>query len=157
VKTSPVCPPSSLQARDHALLSNHQHLSKFTVYESVLMALLSQRRVTLKFFSNAKKFFREEVWRILEDIGLADQANALGDSISHGIRSDWNWPSPWEPSLSCCCWMSLPAHVSEETEMTMSLIKKLSTERGLTILFTEHDMAVVFGIAKRISVLTRGP
>jgi branched-chain amino acid transport system ATP-binding protein len=44
----------------------------------------------------------------------------------------------------------------EETEITMSLIKKLSTERGLTILFTEHDMAVVFGIAKRISVLHQG-
>jgi branched-chain amino acid transport system ATP-binding protein len=29
-------------------------------------------------------------------------------------------------------------------------------ERGLTILFTEHDMNVVFGIAKRISVLHQG-
>ena len=44
----------------------------------------------------------------------------------------------------------------EETEITMGLIKKLSEERGLTILFTEHDMSVVFGIAKRISVLHQG-
>jgi branched-chain amino acid transport system ATP-binding protein len=44
----------------------------------------------------------------------------------------------------------------EETDIAMSLIKKFSEERGLTILFTEHDMSVVFGIAKRISVLHQG-
>jgi branched-chain amino acid transport system ATP-binding protein len=130
---------------------------KFTVYESVLMALLSHRGVTLKFFANAKKFFREEVWRILEDIGLADQANALGESISHGDkkRLELAVTVGTEPELLLLdeptCGMS-----PEETEITMSLIKKLSTERGLTILFTEHDMGVVFGIAKRISVLHQG-
>jgi branched-chain amino acid transport system ATP-binding protein len=44
----------------------------------------------------------------------------------------------------------------DETETTMIFIKKLAEERGLTILFTEHDMSVVFGIAKRISVLHQG-
>src|SRR5512137_2110859 len=53
---------------------------KLTVYESLLMGLLSHRKVTLNFFSSAKKFFKEEVWRTLEDVGLADQANTLGDS-----------------------------------------------------------------------------
>ncbi len=56
---------------------------KFTVYESVLMALLSHRKVTLKFFSSANKFFKEKVWNILEDVELANQANTLGDSIKH--------------------------------------------------------------------------
>jgi branched-chain amino acid transport system ATP-binding protein len=130
---------------------------KFTVYESVLMGLLSHRGVTLKFFSNAKKFFQEEVWSILEDIGLADQANALGESISHGDkkRLELAVTVGTEPELLLLdeptCGMS-----PEETEITMSLIKKLSTERGLTILFTEHDMGVVFGVAKRISVLHQG-
>jgi branched-chain amino acid transport system ATP-binding protein len=44
----------------------------------------------------------------------------------------------------------------EETESTMIFIRKLVEEKGLTILFTEHDMSVVFGIAKRISVLHQG-
>jgi branched-chain amino acid transport system ATP-binding protein len=60
-----------------------------------------------------------------------------------------------EPVLLCLdeptCGMS-----PEETDIAMSLIKKFSEERGLTILFTEHDMSVVFGIAKRISVLHQG-
>ena len=130
---------------------------KLTVYESVLMGLLSHRKVTLNFFSSAKKFFKEDVWRTLEDVGLADQANTLGDSISHGDkkRLELAITLGTEPVLLCLdeptCGMS-----PEETDIAMSLIKKFSEERGLTILFTEHDMSVVFGIAKRISVLHQG-
>jgi len=130
---------------------------KLNVYESVLMALLSHRRVTLNPFSSASKFFKEAVWRILEDVGLSDQAQILGDSISHGDkkRLELAITIGTEPELLLLdeptCGMS-----PEETESTMILIKKLAEERGLTILFTEHDMSVVFGIAKRISVLHQG-
>ncbi len=130
---------------------------KLTVYESVLMALLSHRKVTLNFFSPAKHFFKEEIWRILEDVGLADQAGLAGDSISHGDkkRLELAITLGTEPDLLLLdeptCGMS-----PEETEITMNLINKLSVERGITILFTEHDMGVVFGIAKRISVLHQG-
>jgi len=130
---------------------------KLTVYESVLMGLLSHRRVTLNFFTSAKKYFNEEVWRILEDVGLADQASRLGDSISHGDkkRLELGITLGTEPELLLLdeptCGMS-----PDETETTMIFIKKLVEERGLTILFTEHDMSVVFVIAKRISVLHQG-
>jgi branched-chain amino acid transport system ATP-binding protein len=130
---------------------------KLSVYESVLMGLMSHRRITLDFFSSAKKHFKEEVWRILEDVGLADQANRLGDSISHGDkkRLELGITLGTEPEILLLdeptCGMS-----PDETESTMIFIKKLVEERGLTILFTEHDMSVVFGIANRISVLHQG-
>jgi len=130
---------------------------KLSVYESVLMGLLSHRRATLNFYSSAEKFFREEVWRILEDVGLADQANRQGDSISHGDkkRLELAITLGTEPELLLLdeptCGMS-----PDETETTMIFIKKLVEQKGLTILFTEHDMSVVFGIAKRISVLHQG-
>jgi branched-chain amino acid transport system ATP-binding protein len=130
---------------------------KLNVYESVLTALLSQKGITTKFFSNAQKFFKEEVWRILDDVGLADQALVLGDSISHGDkkRLELAITLGTGPELLLLdeptCGMS-----PEETDGTMMLINKLSAERGITILFTEHDMGVVFGMAKRISVLHQG-
>jgi branched-chain amino acid transport system ATP-binding protein len=130
---------------------------KLTVFESVLMALLAHRKTTLNFFSSAKKFFNQDVWRILEDVGLEDQADLLGDSISHGDkkRLELAITLGTEPEVLLLdeptCGMS-----PEETESTMGLINKLSRERGITILFTEHDMSVVFGIAKRISVLHQG-
>ena len=130
---------------------------KMTVYDSVLMALLSQQKKTLHFFSSAKNYFKEEVWRILEDVGLADQALVTGDSISHGDkkRLELAVTLGTKPELLLLdeptCGMS-----PEETDGIMAFIKKLVDEKGLTILFTEHDMGVVFGIARRISVLHQG-
>jgi branched-chain amino acid transport system ATP-binding protein len=44
----------------------------------------------------------------------------------------------------------------EETSATMELIKRLAHMRGLTILFCEHDMDIVFSIAKSIMVMHQG-
>jgi len=43
-----------------------------------------------------------------------------------------------------------------ETHDTIHLIEKIASERALTLLFTEHDMAVVFQIAQKIAVLHQG-
>jgi len=45
---------------------------------------------------------------------------------------------------------------ASETHETIRLLQRISDERGLTLLFTEHDMAVVFGIAQKIAVLHQG-
>jgi len=44
----------------------------------------------------------------------------------------------------------------QETRQTMELIAKITREKGLTLLFTEHDMEVVFSISQRIMVLYQG-
>jgi ABC-type branched-subunit amino acid transport system ATPase component len=43
-----------------------------------------------------------------------------------------------------------------ETSDMMSLINRLRTDRGLTILLIEHDMRVVMGISDRVTVLDHG-
>ncbi len=44
----------------------------------------------------------------------------------------------------------------EETHLMTALIKRLNKEQGITTLFVEHDMEIVFGIADRITVLDNG-
>ena len=44
----------------------------------------------------------------------------------------------------------------EETSTTMALIRQLAQEQGLTILFCEHDMKVVFDVAQSIMVMQQG-
>ena len=44
----------------------------------------------------------------------------------------------------------------EETARCIDLVESLSKKLGLTILFCEHDMELVFAIANRIMVMVRG-
>jgi branched-chain amino acid transport system ATP-binding protein len=44
----------------------------------------------------------------------------------------------------------------EETAATLDLIKRLAAVRGLTLLFCEHDMEVVFSIAQSVMVMHQG-
>jgi branched-chain amino acid transport system ATP-binding protein len=43
-----------------------------------------------------------------------------------------------------------------ETRESIRLIEGIAHERSLTLLFTEHDMEVVFSISHRITVLHQG-
>ena len=43
-----------------------------------------------------------------------------------------------------------------ETEHMVGLISRLHAEQGVSILFIEHDMDIVFGIAQRVTVLDQG-
>jgi branched-chain amino acid transport system ATP-binding protein len=45
---------------------------------------------------------------------------------------------------------------AEETFATMELVKNINEEQGLTILFIEHKIPFVFGIAQRIIVMHHG-
>ncbi len=44
----------------------------------------------------------------------------------------------------------------KETEHMVGLIRFLHKERGMTMLFIEHDMDLIFGVADRITVLDNG-
>ena len=43
-----------------------------------------------------------------------------------------------------------------ETKLAVQLIRRIAREQELTVLFVEHDMEVVFGIADRITVMHHG-
>jgi branched-chain amino acid transport system ATP-binding protein len=44
----------------------------------------------------------------------------------------------------------------QETRSSVALVARIARERKLTVLFTEHDMDVVFSVAQKIRVLHQG-
>jgi branched-chain amino acid transport system ATP-binding protein len=94
---------------------------------------------------------------ILESIGLLDKAHGIAGSLSHGDQKILEIAIALgnEPELLI---LDEPtAGMSpEETSATMELIKRLAQMRGLTILFCEHDMDIVFSIAESIMVMHQG-
>jgi branched-chain amino acid transport system ATP-binding protein len=138
---------------------------RLTVFENVQVAVLSQQRQSSNLFSPAQNLAVEETNRLLESVGLADKASNIAGSLSHGDQKILEIAIALgnEPELLI---LDEPtAGMSpEETAATMALIKGLGRRpspikpegRGLTILFCEHDMEVVFDIAQSIMVMHHG-
>ncbi|HID64496.1 MAG TPA: ABC transporter ATP-binding protein [Anaerolineae bacterium] len=130
---------------------------RLTVFENVQVAVLSQQGKSSNIFSPAQSLAVEETNSILERVGLSDKAGSIAGSLSHGDQKILEIAIALgnEPELLI---LDEPtAGMSpEETSATMELIKQLASARGLTILFCEHDMEVVFHIAQSIMVMHHG-
>jgi branched-chain amino acid transport system ATP-binding protein len=99
----------------------------------------------------------EETNRILDSVGLLNRKMDVAGSLSHGDKRNLEIGIALgnEPQLLI---LDEPtAGMSpEETAGTMALIRKLADQQGLTILFCEHDMEVVFNVAQSIMVMQQG-
>jgi branched-chain amino acid transport system ATP-binding protein len=130
---------------------------RLTVLGNVQVAVLSQQRRSNNIFSPAQSLATEETKGILESVGLSDKATNIAGSLSHGDQKILEIAIALgnEPELLI---LDEPtAGMSpEETAATLELIKNLASSRGLTILFCEHDMDVVFSIAQSIMVMHQG-
>jgi len=130
---------------------------RLTVFGNVQVAALSQQRRSNNIFSPAQSLAIEETKSILESVGLSDKATSVAGSLSHGDQKILEIAIALgnEPELLI---LDEPtAGMSpEETAAALELIKRLASGRGLTILFCEHDMDVVFSIARSIMVMHQG-
>jgi branched-chain amino acid transport system ATP-binding protein len=130
---------------------------RLTVFRNVQVAVLSQQRRSNQLFQPAKNMVVKETNNLLESVGLLDKAQSVAGSLSHGDQKILEIAIALgnEPELLI---LDEPtAGMSpEETSATMELIKRLAQMRGLTILFCEHDMDIVFSIAQSIMVMHQG-
>jgi len=128
-----------------------------TTYENVRQAILTQQKRTLNFFTPARLIARQETLDLLEITGLSEYANVVSGNLAQGDKKRL------ELAIALGCKPDLlfldepTAGMSgEETHETMGLVERFNKEMDLTILFTEHDMSVVFGYARRLTVLHQG-
>ncbi len=141
-------------ARSYQIVNIFPRLS---VFKNVQVAVLSRQRKSLKLFESAENMVVEETNNILEGVGLLDKADRVAGSLSHGDQKILEIAIALgnEPELLI---LDEPtAGMSpEETLAALDLIKQLAHMRGLTILFCEHDMDIVFAIAQSIMVMHQG-
>jgi branched-chain amino acid transport system ATP-binding protein len=126
-------------------------------YENVRQAILAQQKRTLNLFTPARRLVRQETLELLEITGLSKHTNVISGNLSQGDKKRL------ELAIALGCKPDLlfldepTAGMSgEETHETMGLVERLNKEMDVTILFTEHDMSVVFGYARRLTVLHQG-
>src|SRR5208337_1092891 len=131
--------------------------SRLTVFENVQIAVLSRHGKTFNLFTPSRKLLIEETSDILQSVGLTDKGRSVSGSLSHGDQKALEIAIALGGHPELLILDEPTAGLSpEETIRCIDLIKRLSADLGLTILFCEHDMELVFAIANRIMVMVRG-
>ncbi len=131
--------------------------SSLTALENVQVALFSHGRHTYSLLGRAARLHVDAARALLDQVGLAAQAGRVAGVLAYGDLKKLelavalaNTPDLLlldEPTAGMA-----PA----ERGALMALTEQIARERGLTVLFTEHDMDVVFSVADRIMVLHQG-
>ena len=128
-----------------------------TVFENLQAAFLVHRSRGLNFWSLAESFYRDETAALLASIGLVGQEKTIAGTLSYGNQKQLELGLALASDPQILLLDEPTAGMSAgETHETIRLLQRIAAERGLTLLFTEHDMQVVFGIAQKISVLHQG-
>ena len=131
--------------------------TRLTVFENVQIAVLSRRRNTFNLLRPAKTMAVTETREILNSVGLLGQAEMTSGTLSHGDQKVLEIAVALGNRPELLILDEPTAGMSpEETAVTLRLMKRLSGELGLTILFCEHDMGLVFSVANRIMVMQHG-
>jgi len=130
---------------------------KLTVLENVQAAFLIHRGQGPNFWSRSERLYRADCEALLASIGLAGQANTTAGTLSYGNQKQLELGIALASDPKILLLDEPTAGMSaSETHESIALLERIAHERGLTLLFTEHDMAVVFSIAQKIAVLHQG-
>ncbi|OHE22294.1 MAG: hypothetical protein A3J94_08455 [Syntrophus sp. RIFOXYC2_FULL_54_9] len=130
---------------------------RLTTYENVRQAILAQKKRTLDIFTPASGLARESTLELLELTGLLPNRDTVAGILSQGDKKKLELALALAGKPEMLLLDEPTAGMSsEETHETMELVKRLNAQIGLTILFTEHDISVIFGYARKLSVLYQG-
>jgi branched-chain amino acid transport system ATP-binding protein len=130
---------------------------RLSAFDNVQVAVLSEQKKTRNLVSPVKKMLREKTTEILESVRLGDKREVLGGLLAHGDQKRLEIGIALASRPKLLLLDEPTAGMSpEETERTTELIQKLAREQGLTLIFVEHDMSVVFSISEKIRVMHLG-
>jgi branched-chain amino acid transport system ATP-binding protein len=131
--------------------------ASMTVRENVQMALMSHHRQLGNLWRRAAALHRTAADALLARVGILEQANRACSVLAYGDlkRVELAMALANDPRLLL---MDEPTAGMAPRERIglMELTGEIVRERGIAVLYTEHDMDVVFGHADRVIVLNRG-
>jgi branched-chain amino acid transport system ATP-binding protein len=130
-----------------------------TVYENLRVAVETAMGLNLRpWIGRAlRQKVDDRVDELMEIVKITHKADRVAGEMSHGDQRvvEVGIALSRQPKLLL---LDEPTAGmgDEETHHMTGLIRSLNKEQKITILFIEHDMAIVFGVADRITVLDNG-
>ena len=130
--------------------------NSMTVAENVAVALMSRQGLSPS-LEPAAQLHREEALALLEGAGMKAAADRICGTLAYGDlkRVELAMALANRPRLLLMDEPTAGMAPRERGEL-MALVARLASEQRTAVLFTEHDMDIVFGHAARILVINRG-
>ena len=130
---------------------------RMTVFQNVQVALIAQHNQHLNFFIQAHNIHKGDTEDLLELVDLSEETQGIAGELAYGKQKQLELAIALAANPQMLLLDEPTAGMSpSETTESIRLINNIAESRSLTLLFTEHDMSVVFSIADRISVLHHG-
>jgi len=131
--------------------------ASMTVIENVQLAFASHHGRLYDLAGSICAYRRREARELLDQVGMADAGERACRELAYGEvkRVELAIALANAPRLLLMDEPTAGMGPRERLDMIM-LVKRLVAERGVTVLFTEHSMDVVFAFADRIIVMARG-
>jgi branched-chain amino acid transport system ATP-binding protein len=132
-------------------------LPGFSVLENVALAVQARDGSSLRFLGRAagETALNRPAMAALEQTGIADRAQARAGQLSHGEKRALELAIALAMKPTLLLLDEPMAGIGrDETERQVELLRRLKGQ--FTMVLVEHDMAAVFALADRISVLIRG-
>ena len=131
--------------------------STMTVRENVQVALVSFHDAEFNLWRSTPAFERDEADRLLDLVGMSGYAQRPCGELAYGDlkRLELAVALANKPKLLLMDEPTAGMAPRERVEL-MRLTARIAREQSIGVLFTEHDMDVVFEHADRILVLNRG-
>ena len=128
-----------------------------TVRENVQVALVSYGKQLFNLFASTANYARDEAGRLLDLVGMGAYAERPCGELAYGDlkRLELAIALANQPKLLLMDEPTAGMAPRERIEL-MRLTAQIAREQSIGVLFTEHDMDVVFEHADRILVLNRG-
>jgi ABC-type branched-subunit amino acid transport system ATPase component/ABC-type branched-subunit amino acid transport system permease subunit len=127
------------------------------VLKNVTVAGAAADGSTLRPFGTEPRAVKDRGLELLKRVGLKPFADVVANQLSHGDQRSLEIATALAVNSRLLLLDEPTAGLAtNETTTAVELIRRIAREESLTVLFVEHDMDVVFGIADYITVLHRG-
>ena len=125
--------------------------------ENLQVALLAHARRSWQIWPRADRLLAERAQELLALVGLDGSAERQAGTLAHGDqkRLELAIALAGEPRLLLLDEPTAGMAAQERVE-SISLVHRVAQKLGVSCVFTEHDMAVVFAVASNITVLHQG-
>lgn len=135
--------------------------SDLSVFENMLIPCFAKRDGSFRLHAlesiAAEKTLIEKAEHMLAEVNMADKRHMIASSLSRGDkrRLEMAMCLVQEPKLLL---LDEPTAgmARADTNNTIDLLNEIHEKRDITMVIIEHDMHVVFSLAKRITVLAQG-